>query len=432
MLVKKFQAVSMPEALKMVKAEFGLDAMILNSREERRKGIMGLFRKPYIEVTAAMGTPSPGRYATEPPLEEARTNTREEFRNAMLEPLAREIKLLKDKVETLFDRESGAEKAWRLPPARECGESGGDPVPEFAGDVKPDGFEKVLWKSGEMQPSLPVPAPEVSPPECGGKVVTGSKSALNTFAEELRQNGVDPEFVCSLVDKIIPLIGRKRKTDALRKGLKQALESLLDFTGVATGKGGGRRVVALVGPAGVGKTTTIAKIAAKAAEEGKSVAIITTDNLRPGTAEYLKRHAGSAEVVIDTATTPRMLAKAVKKHQDRDIILIDTAGVSPKDLGAMERLQELLTACPGSEKHLCLSSTTRDRELAETVGRFAGHSIDRLIFTRLDESETFGSIINVLLRSNLPPAYLTTGQRVPQDLEIATADRLSELAMGVM
>ena len=237
MLVKKFQAVSMPEALKMVKAEFGLDAMILNSREERRKGIMGLFRKPYIEVTAAMGTPSPGRYATETPLEEARTNTREEFRNAMLEPLAREIKLLKDKVETLFDRETGAEKALRLPHARECGESGGDPVPEFAGDIKPDGFEKVQWKSGEMQPSLPAQAPEVSPPECGGKGLTGSKSALNAFAEELRQNGVDPEFACSLVDKIIPLIGRKRKTDALRKGLKQALESLLDFTGVATGKG---------------------------------------------------------------------------------------------------------------------------------------------------------------------------------------------------
>ena len=432
MLVKKFQAVSMPEALKMVKAEFGLDAMILNSREERRKGIMGLFRKPYIEVTAAMGTPSPGRGGTEPLPEEPRTNTREEFRNAMLEPLAREIKLLKDKVETLFDREFGPEKARRLPLAQECTEAGGDSGSEFAGDVKPDGFEKVQWQNAEMQPSFPATAPEVSAPECGVKGVTGSKTALNAFAEELRLNGVDPEIARTLVDKIIPLIGRKRKTDALRKGLKQALESLLDFTGVATGKGGGRRVVALVGPAGVGKTTTVAKIAAKAAAEGKRVAIISTDNLRPGAAEYLKRLAGSAEVLIETATTPRMLAKALKKHQERDIILIDTAGVSPKDLGAMERLQELLTACPGSERHLCLSSTTRDRELAETVGRFAGHSIDRLIFTRLDESETFGSIINVLLRSNLPPAYLTTGQSVPRDLEIATADRLSELAMGVM
>jgi len=427
MLVKKFQAVSMPEALKMVKAEFGLDAMILNSREERRKGIMGLFRKPYIEVTAAMGTPSPGRGVTEPAAEEVRTNTREEFRNAMLEPLAREIRLLKDKVETLFDREFGAEKTERLPLAQVCAVSGRDTDPESSGDVKADECAKVEWQSVEMHPSFPVPAPEVSPPECGGK----SRTALNAFAEELQQNGVEVEIARTLVDKTIPFIGRKRKTDALRKGLKQALESLLDFTGVATEKRG-RRVVALVGPAGVGKTTTVAKIAARAAEEGKRVAIITTDNLRSGTAEYLKQHAGSAEVAIETATTPRMLAKAVKKHQERDIILIDTAGVSPKDREAMEHLQELLTACPGSERLLCLSSTTRDRELAETVGRFAGHEIDRLIFTRLDESETFGSIINVLLRSNLPPAYLATGQRVPQDLEIATADRLSELAMGVM
>jgi flagellar biosynthesis protein FlhF len=431
MLVKKFQAVSMPEALKMVKAEFGLDAMILNSREERRKGIMGLFRKPYIEVTAAMGTPSPGRGATDPPVDEARTNTRDEFRNAMLEPLAREIKLLKDKVETLFDRESGAEHARRLPHTPECGDLAVEPAHESAVQEKTDGFEKVQWRSGEMQPSLPAPAPDVSPSECGGKGGMGSKTALNAFTEELQLNGVDPEIARTLVDKIIPLIGRKRKTDALRKGLKQALESILDFTGVASGKGGGQ-VVALVGPAGVGKTTTVAKIAAKAAAEGKSVSIINTDSLRPGTADYLKQHAGSRDVLIDSATTPRTLARAIKKHQERDIILIDTAGVSPKDSDGMERLSELLLACPGSEKHLCLSSATRDRELAETVGRFAAHAIDRLIFTRLDESETFGSIINVLLRSNLPPAYLTTGQKVPQDIEIATAGRLSELAMGVM
>ena len=121
MQVKKFQANSMPEALKMVKAEFGLDAMILNSREERRKGIMGLFRKPYVEITAAMGTPSPGRNVIEPSMNEARTNTREEFRNAMLEPLARELKLLKDKVENLIDRDCSAEATKRLPKYEEFG-----------------------------------------------------------------------------------------------------------------------------------------------------------------------------------------------------------------------------------------------------------------------------------------------------------------------
>jgi len=110
MQVKKFQAESMPEALKMVKAEFGLDAMILNSRQERRKGILGFFRKPYVEVTAAMGRSSAGRNSGDMLPEEAPTNTREEFRNAMLEPLVREIKQLKDKVEILYEKESGSIK----------------------------------------------------------------------------------------------------------------------------------------------------------------------------------------------------------------------------------------------------------------------------------------------------------------------------------
>src|SRR5512136_579889 len=98
MLVKKFQATNMAEALKLVKAEFGLDAMILNSRQEQRKGIWGLFRKPYVEVTAAIAQAAPeaGRNGSEEP-EEATPNTRDEFRNAMLEPLVREIKQLKAK-----------------------------------------------------------------------------------------------------------------------------------------------------------------------------------------------------------------------------------------------------------------------------------------------------------------------------------------------
>ena len=113
MQVKKFQAENMPEALKMVKAEFGLDAMILNSREERRKGILGFFRKPYVEVTAAIGKPSTARNPRDTQADTAQANTREEFRNAMLEPLVREIKQLKDKVEILFEKEAESVKSPR-------------------------------------------------------------------------------------------------------------------------------------------------------------------------------------------------------------------------------------------------------------------------------------------------------------------------------
>jgi flagellar biosynthesis protein FlhF len=428
MLIKKFQAVSMPEALKMVKAEFGLEAMILNSREERPKGIMGFFRKPYVEVTAAMGAPSAGRSAAEPLAEEARANTREEFRNSMLEPLAREIRMLKEKVETLFDKECSGEKR-SLPLIEEtCQEPEPSPGPAIAVAAQPAPFERLLVQAGEVAELQQAREPETSLQQ-GRKKGTGeSKPELNAFAEELRLNGVETDVAKTLVERILPIIGRKRKADALRKGLRQALESLAEFTGDE--KSGDRRIIALVGPAGVGKTATIAKIAATAAEQGKSVAVVTSDSLKPDAAKQLKQYAGSAEIAVNTATTPQKLLKAMENNRGKDIILVDTAGVSPNDNAAMEQLQELLAACPGIEKHLCLSSTTRDRELDETVRRFERYAIDRLIFTRLDESVTFGSIINVLLRNKLPLSYLASGQRVLGDLEIATADRLSELAIG--
>src|SRR5512136_2699349 len=111
MLIKKFKAESMPEALKMVKAEFGLDAMILNSREERRKGVLGLFRKPYVEVTAGIGKATPERVAPNAAPAEAPATTRDEFRNAMLEPLAREIRQLREKVDVLYERGPGDMKS---------------------------------------------------------------------------------------------------------------------------------------------------------------------------------------------------------------------------------------------------------------------------------------------------------------------------------
>jgi flagellar biosynthesis protein FlhF len=428
MQVKKFQAENMPEALKMVKAEFGLDAMILNSREERRKGILGFFRKPYVEVTAAMG--SMARSPRDPQPDAAPANTREEFRNAMLEPLVREIKQLKDKVEILFEKEADSVKGPQRLIENKREEPARSHYPEAAEAEPREGFAKVQWRTDSIQADFPAPAADVSPLQSEGKSAKVRQTALGSFAEALRQNGVDTEIVGTLIEKIASLIGRKRKSAEIGKGLGQALASLVDFTGEAGTGSDGHRVIALLGPTGVGKTTTIAKMAAGAAEQGKNVAIISTDALKPGDVEDLKRYAGSEKISIESATTPQKLVKAIKTQRGKDIVLIDTGGVSPNDHAGMAHLQKLLTASPGIEKHLCLASTTRDRELDETIRRFAGHTIDRLIFTRLDESSTFGSIINVLLRSKLAPSYLTTGQKLSGDIEIATAGRLAELAIG--
>ncbi len=432
MLIKKFQAESMAEALKMVKAEFGLEAMILNSREEKRKGIMGLFRKPYVEVTASIGkvaeggNPPEARVArvAEPP-----ATTRDEFRNAMLEPLVREIRQLREKVNILYEREPEALKTGRLLLPDGGAEQRVSPT-EAADGEKGVEFEKVLWRDDAVCEDLSGQADELARQEGAKKSAGGKGTVLGAVAEELQQNGIDSEIAATLMEKITSCIGRKKKKTDIGKGLEEALESMLEFTGANENGDEGRRVIALVGPTGVGKTTTIAKIALSAAKQGKKVAIVSADNLKPGDVEHLRKCAGPADIAIDSAVTPQKLGRAIKSHRERDIVLIDTGGVSPNDRDGMERLEKLLTTSPLIEKHLCLSSTTRDRELAETVKRFGRYAIDRLIFTRLDESETFGSIINVMLKSNVPPSFLTTGQKVNGNIEIATAGRLAKLAMG--
>ena len=160
------------------------------------------------------------------------------------------------------------------------------------------------------------------------------------------------------------------------------------------------------------------------------MAVLTADSFKADAGKLLKKYSGKTEIAVNTAATPQKLAKAMESFGEKDIILVDTAGISPDDSEAMEELNNLLAACPGIEKHLCLSSSTRDRELDDTVRRFERYAIDRLIFTRLDESRTFGSIINVLLRNNLPLSYLTSGQRITGNIEAASAERVSALATG--
>src|SRR5512136_156721 len=178
MLIKKFQAENMAEALKMVKAEFGLDAMILNSREEKRKGLMGLFRKPYVEVTAAIGKATEADSPPEARRVEQPATARDEFRNAMLEPLAREIRQLREKVNVLYEREpdalktsrpllpdSGAEKRISPPVEADDGEKGVE-------------FEKVLWRDDAVREDLSGQAAEAAPQEAAKKGAGGKGTVM--------------------------------------------------------------------------------------------------------------------------------------------------------------------------------------------------------------------------------------------------------------
>jgi flagellar biosynthesis protein FlhF len=188
-----------------------------------------------------------------------------------------------------------------------------------------------------------------------------------------------------------------------------------------------QRRIALVGPTGVGKTTTIAKLAAYyLLHERSRIALVTIDTYRIAAVEQLKVYGEIMNLPVEVVLSPEQLQQAFARHRDKDLILIDTAGRSPRDEPSLEELSRFLGPEAGVENHLVLAVPTRERELQETVRRFSLLPLHNLIFTKIDECEQRGSILNVPLRHNLPVSYLTDGQRVPEDLVVAKAESVAD------
>jgi len=205
---------------------------------------------------------------------------------------------------------------------------------------------------------------------------------------------------------------------------------MIRFAGTLRMKKNAPRIIALVGPTGVGKTTTTAKLAAMyALNRGNKVALITMDIFRVGAVEQLKTYTKIMGIPLEVASTPKELERAVERHADCDLILIDTAGRSHKDSDKLEEMKGFLETTIQSDIYLCLSATTKDRELEEILNRFSIFPISKVVFTKLDECESVGCIVNLLLKANLKIAYFTTGQRVPEDIEVATSEKLAELIL---
>jgi len=190
-------------------------------------------------------------------------------------------------------------------------------------------------------------------------------------------------------------------------------------------------VVALVGPTGVGKTTTIAKLAANMKlREKKNVGLITIDSYRIAAVEQLKTYAQILKVPLLSVLKPQDMADALQRMSHLDLVLIDTAGRSQRDDMRIAELSSFLKVAQPDQIHLVLSSTSRERTTREAIDRFAPLGVTQLIFTKVDEAVGMGVMLSVLRRVKLRVSYLTHGQAVPDDIEVASASRLARLILG--
>lgn len=248
----------------------------------------------------------------------------------------------------------------------------------------------------------------------------------------LRQSEVEEELAEDLIKRVITEASSKELEDKslLQHNLERYIMDLVDVSGPV--KLDSRpKVVILIGPTGVGKTTTLAKLAADFSfEKGCKVGLITIDTYRIAAVEQLKTYAEILGVPLRIVFSSQEFREVIQKLEDFDLILVDTAGRSQRNHLQMQELKMFIENC-GFEKEsiLLLSATTKYKEMLDIVESFKKVSFNKILFTKLDETVTFGPILNILTKVREPLCYVTSGQNVPEDIEVASSKKIARLIL---
>jgi flagellar biosynthesis protein FlhF len=357
----------MKEALAQVRRDLGGGAVILGTREIRRRRLFGLGNRELIEVTASSeGVPAPRVVGP-------RSATTGDGSGALQVHFGEQLSRLHAMVEDLS-------KHGRIDHL----------LPDLPSELVPT-YAQLLEAE----------VPEVL-----------ARRLVRHIAD-----GLEPDQV--------------HRPDALRDALRDAVESFVSIAPPIAAVAGIRRVVALVGPTGVGKTTTVAKLAANfKLAHGFRPGLVTVDTYRIAAVEQLRTYAEIINLPLAVANSPGEMRKAIDELGDVDLVLIDTAGRSPRDEVKIRELADFLAEARPDEIHLVLSAVAGERSLRAAVERFALVHADRLILTKLDEADGLGGLLAVLGQADRPVSYITTGQAVPDDIEPAERHRLAGLILG--
>ncbi|MDQ0156797.1 flagellar biosynthesis protein FlhF [Robertmurraya andreesenii] len=370
MKVKKYVAATMPEAMKLIRAELGNDAVILNSKVVYTGGFLGFFRKKKIEVIAAMD------------------------QVAKMEPVVKE-------------------KPKKIPVS--------SPKNVVEKDIKPS--EEVLKELSELKQML-------GSISSSGQGRISYPAPIQTVNTHLIKQGIEAtireDLLVALLERWYSRGSQASQNEVLEwcKELMKARLSDLPFGELSFSK----KYVDVVGPTGVGKTTTLAKIAADCMLKfNKKVALITTDTYRIAAIEQLKTYAKILSIPLEVCYNLEDFEKACEAYKDYDVVLIDTAGRNFRNSYYVEELKQIIDYGNEMETFLVLSLTSKQSDMEEIYQQFSSIDIKQFIFTKIDETATYGSMYNLIDKYRIGAAYLTNGQNVPDDRVSASTEIITNL-----
>ena len=376
MKVKKFSAADNHEAMMKVRAELGVNAVILHQRKVKPKGLFGFLKKPFIEVVAAVEDVSSPVKAPEV-FKQLPTKTAEEQ--------------LRNKVGTRTSNDK--------------------PV------------DDVLTKEiNEIKSMLATVAKRVNYDSLPEALKNNNSPELKVIYDSLKTQEIEEE----IIEYILNELASCQDSQSLQIKFKEFIDRIvLEKSKKATAK-----VLFFVGPTGVGKTTTIAKLAANySLNEGKSVGLISADTYRIAAVEQLKTYCDILSLPIEVIYDPKDIHRAIENFESKDLILVDTAGRSHKNDQQINELQYLLNEVEDKEIYLVVSCTSKNSDLREIVKTYEFLSDYSIILTKLDEATTYGTILNTVVHTKRPLSYITTGQSVPDDIEIISVDKIVSLLL---
>jgi flagellar biosynthesis protein FlhF len=396
-IIKKFQANTETEAIMLAKEELGKDAIVMNIKTIAPKGIYKLFRKSLVEITAAV--------------DENITYNNSKPKQAAPISVPKKI----NHPDIIYD---------------EPNEKSGESI-HFSADssssaieMKLNNLQSLLEKQMSEKEKEPLNNQEVKSTEAGKNI-----ACIQLVYNQLVSNEVDEKYANQILAEIEGNLKKDATMDNILASIYQKIILKLGQPKMIELTGKTPKFIFFIGPTGVGKTTTIAKIASKfKVNEKAKVAFLTADTYRIAAVEQLRTYANILGIPLKVIYSEEELKQAKEEFADYDIVFVDTAGRSHRNKEQRDDIEDLINVIPEEERevYLVLSATTKYKDLIKITEAYAEIVNYNLVFTKLDETSTIGNLFNIRMLTQASLSYATFGQNVPDDISRVDAQNIAK------